>query len=525
MCTCMAERKYPIGIQTFSEIVRGGYEYVDKTAYVYRLAQEGKYFFLGRPRRFGKSLLTSTMEAYFKGEKDLFHGLAIYDMETEWPVYPVLHIDLNAGEYTSPDALGEKIDTILSGIETQYQIPKLHNDFGVRFEYVIKQIYNLMNQKVVVLVDEYDKPLLESIGNTALQEQYRMTLQGFYGALKSCDAQIRFAFLTGITRFGKLSVFSGLNNLKDISLSGDYAAICGITEDELVSSLNEDVNDFAIYNGLTFDETISELRRRYDGYQFSRRQVRVFNPFSLFNSFSDKEFRNYWYATGTPTFLIRLLQRDEFDLAMLPEFVMATEDRLGNMGMGTKENVIAALYQSGYLTLKAYDQNSRMYRLGFPNKEVEEGFLNSLLPFYTGISDAKVDMVMFELRQYLDQGKANEAMSLLKSILAGVPFESNRNIELNYRNMLFIVFTLMGGRPLVEYPVSSGRIDMLLEREKYVYIFEFKLHKTVEEAMNQMMDRHYADAYMSDQRAVLAVGVNFNDKLKNIEDWQIVTIK
>lgn len=513
-------KKYPIGIQTFSEIILGGYVYVDKTTYVYRLAQEGKYFFLGRPRRFGKSLLTSTMEAYFTGKKNLFQGLALSSLEKEWHSYPVLHIDLNAAEYSSVSALQEKIDSILSAYEQEYDIQRKHKDVGVRFEYLIKQIYQLTGEQIVVLIDEYDKPLLESIGNTVLQEQYRIMLQGFYGALKSCDSQIRFAFLTGITRFGKLSVFSGLNNLKDISMSDDFSAICGITEDELKRYFDSDIQNLANHSDEPFESIISRLRDQYDGYRFSRRSQSVFNPFSLFNNFYEKDFRNYWYATGTPTFLIQLLQREQYDLSLLPEHVMATEERLGNMGMGAQENVIAALYQSGYLTLKDFDTEARMYRLGFPNKEVKDGFLNALLPSYSGISDAKVDTVMFELRRLLDTGKIDEAMALLKSVFASVPFESGRSIELHYRNMVFLLFTLLGARPLVEYPVSSGRIDLLLERAKYVYIFEFKLNQTAKAAIAQIESKHYADAYFKDKRDVIMVGASFSDASKNLQEWE-----
>lgn len=513
-------KRYPIGIQTFSEIIRGGYVYVDKTDLVWRIQDGHKYVFLSRPRRFGKSLLLSTLQAYFEGQRELFKGLAIEQREQQWNTYPVLHIDLNVGEYAISEQLSAKLNTSMTAFETQYSIEPDMSSIGGRFENVIKNVCQITGKQVVILIDEYDKPLMEAIEDAKLQEQYRIILQSFYAALKSCDPYIRFAMLTGVTKFGKLSVFSGLNNLKDISMSDEFSTLCGITEEELYRYFSVDIDELALHDKKSREEVCTEIRNRYDGYRFSRNAKRIYNPLSLLNNFADGDFRNYWFETGTPTYLIHLLQQDNYDLSKLQGHVMSTADRLGNIGTALSGNAIAALYQSGYLTLKDYDSEARMYRLGFPNQEVEEGFVNSLLPFYSGVSDAKIDSLLFDMRKAIDAGETDVFMKLLYAILAGIPYESAKNIELNYRNLLFLVFTLLGCKPQAERPVSSGRIDIVLERPSIVYIFEFKLNKNAETAMSQIENKHYADAYAIDKRKIMKVGVNFSDELKNIGDWK-----
>ncbi len=510
----------PIGIQNFEKIRNGHFLYIDKTESVFRLAHSVEYAFLSRPRRFGKSLLTSTLESYFSGRKDLFKGLAIERLEKTWTKHPVLHIDLNGAEYSSVEALTEKLEFVLSDFEHQYAIQNNQSGLGIRFERLIKEIFRQANERVVVLIDEYDKPLLEAIDAPQLQEHFRFILQSFYSTLKSCDAYLRFVFLTGVTRFGKLSVFSGLNNLRDISLSDEYSDICGFTESEIQTELQAEVQSLAKKNDMTQEQAMAEIRLRYDGYHFSRHSQGVYNPFSLLNCLSDNEFRNYWFSTGTPIYLVRLLKHDLYDLSLLKENVVSTADRLADIGSAANGNVVSVLYQSGYLTLKDYDVDSRLYHLGFPNKEVEEGFLNSLLPYYSGISEAKIDSVLLDMKRVLDRGQADDMMRLLKTVFASVPFESDRNIELNYRNIVYLVFTLLGARPLIEVPVSSGRIDMLIERPRYTYIFEFKLGKSAGHALNQIQTKHYADAFTRNNPVIL-VGVNFDDTIKNIVDWVI----
>ena len=513
--------RYPIGIQTFSRLIREGYVYVDKTDQVWQLAHYANYVFLSRPRRFGKSLLLSTLQSYFEGRKELFAGLKIAKQEAQWMSYPVLHIDLNVGEYAMGEKLSARLNAAMAAFEKQYQIEPDMSSIGGRFENVIKMISRSTGKQVVILVDEYDKPLLEAIENAELQEQYRIILQSFYAALKSCDPFIRFAMLTGVTKFGKLSVFSGLNNLKDISMNDEFSAICGVTDGELSHYFSDDMERLARQSGTSRETVHAEIKRCYDGYRFSRHGQGIYNPFSLLNNFADGEFRNYWFETGTPTYLIRLLQHDDYELSRLQGSVMSTADRLGNIGTAYSGNAIAALYQTGYLTLKDYDEDVRMYRLGFPNQEVETGFVNSLLPYYAGISDAKIDSLLFDLRRAVDAGDVETFMQLLKAVLAGIPYESAKNIELNYRNLLFLVFTLLGCRPQMERPVSSGRIDIVLERPSFVYIFEFKLNNSAAVALSQIDQKHYADAYARDSRQILKVGVNFSDDMKNISDWTI----
>ena len=372
--------KYPIGIQNFEKIRHEGYAYVDKTALIYSLAHNGSYYFLSRPRRFGKSLLMSTMAAYFSGKRELFKGLAIEQLEKEWTVYPVLHLDLNTDKYDHKEVLEQRLNLFLSEWEERYGRNVNEVTLSQRFEGIIKRIFQKEGNPVVILVDEYDKPLLQAIGNDELQSAYRNTLKAFYGTLKSQDRYIRFAFLVGVTKFGKVSVFSDLNNLTDISMDARYQTICGITEEEMHAYFEEGIRYVAENNEMTVEETCAKLKRRYDGYHFHQRSVGVYNPFSLLNTFAKGEFGSYWFETGTPTFLVQLLQRDKFYLPDLTQ-QQVTSDMLNTIDT-INDNPISIIYQSGYLTIKDYDKEFQIYTLGFPNEEVEEGFTNYLMPFY-----------------------------------------------------------------------------------------------------------------------------------------------
>jgi hypothetical protein len=372
--------KYPIGIQNFEKIRHEGYAYVDKTALIYSLAHNGSYYFLSRPRRFGKSLLMSTMAAYFSGKRELFKGLAIEQLEKEWTVYPVLHLDLNTDKYDHKEVLEQRLNLFLSEWEERYGRNVNEVTLSQRFEGIIKRIFQKEGNPVVILVDEYDKPLLQAIGNDELQSAYRNTLKAFYGTLKSQDRYIRFAFLIGVTKFGKVSVFSDLNNLTDISMDARYQTICGITEEEMHAYFEEGIRYVAENNEMTVEETCAKLKRRYDGYHFHQRSVGVYNPFSLLNTFAKGEFGSYWFETGTPTFLVQLLQRDKFYLPDLTQ-QQVTSDMLNTIDT-INDNPIPIIYQSGYLTIKDYDKEFQIYTLGFPNEEVEEGFTNYLMPFY-----------------------------------------------------------------------------------------------------------------------------------------------
>lgn len=371
-------RLYPIGIQSFEKIREGGYVYVDKTAWIYRLVTGGNYYFLSRPRRFGKSLLVSTLEAYFQGKKDLFKGLSIGRLEQQWVKYPVFHLDLNAQKYESARDLANMLNVALTRWEKLYGKEISETSSSLRFQGVIRRASESTGCKVVILVDEYDKPLLQTIGNEVLQTEYRNTLKAFYGVLKSCDQYIQFALLTGVTKFNKVSVFSDLNNLRDISMLREYENICGISEEELHRDFVPDVEALAEAGGAQLEDTYKRLKEWYDGYHFTPNGVDIYNPFSLLNTFANRDFGSYWFETGTPTFLVELLKESRYDLQRLTSEVAMADSLQGINSMSN--NPIPYLYQSGYLTIKGYNQEFQVYELGFPNREVEEGFTKFLLP-------------------------------------------------------------------------------------------------------------------------------------------------
>ena len=377
----MSEKKYPIGVQDFEKLRAEGYFYVDKTAQIYKLADTGSYYFLSRPRRFGKSLLVSTLEAYFRGKRELFKGLAMETLETEWAVRPVLHMDLNAQKYDTPESLEKILNDILAYWESLYGVRESETTLSLRFSGIIRRACEQSGQRVAILIDEYDKPMLQAIGNDDLQDSFRSTLKAFYGALKSQDRYIRFALLTGVTKFGKVSVFSDLNNLTDISMEPMFYNICGITEEEIHRNFEEELHELASAQGITYEQVCAELKENYDGYHFEYNTPGIYNPFSLLNTFKFKRFKSYWFETGTPTYLVELLKRNHYNLERMATGEETSADVLNSI-YGDDEP-IPVIYQSGYLTIKGYDKEFGLYRLGFPNREVEEGFIQFLLPFYT----------------------------------------------------------------------------------------------------------------------------------------------
>ncbi len=376
----MSDKIYPIGIQNFEKLRKSGYFYVDKTALIYKMVKTGSYYFLSRPRRFGKSLLISTLEAYFQGKKELFQGLAIEQLEKDWIKHPVLHLDLNTEKYDSPESLEIKLNSVLSDWEQIYGSEPWEKSFGLRFAGIIKRACEKTGQMLVILVDEYDKPMLQAIGNEALQKEFRDTLKSFYSVLKTMDGCIQFAILTGVTKFGKVSVFSDLNNLDDISMWNKYIDICGISDKELHDNLEDDLHAFADSQGMTYEELCDKLREYYDGYHFTHNSIGIYNPFSLLNAFDRKEFGNYWFETGTPTYLVNLLKKHHYNLKCMA--YEGTDAQALNSIDSELENPIPTLYQSGYLTIKSYDSEFGIYKLGFPNREVEEGFVRFLLPLF-----------------------------------------------------------------------------------------------------------------------------------------------
>ena len=511
------ERNYPIGVQSFEKIRKDNYVYIDKTRYVYRLAKTGSYYFLSRPRRFGKSLLISTFQAYFAGKKELFEGLDIEQLEKDWTTYPVLHLDLNARNYEDENSLLEELNKHLEIWEREYGSHYGDRAPEERFFHVIRLAYEKTGQRVVILVDEYDKPMLQAIEDDRLQQVYRNQLKPFYGVMKSMDSYIKFAFLTGVTKFGKISVFSDLNNLNDISMNPDFAAICGMTEKEIHHYFDLDIHTLATKEDLTYDETVELLRDNYDGYHFTHNSIGMYNPFSLLNAFKRKEFGSYWFETGTPTYLVKLLKKHHYDLERMAH--EETDVQVLNSIDSESTNPIPVIYQSGYLTIKGYDEEFGMYRLGFPNREVEEGFIRFLLPFYANVNKVESPFEIQKFVREVRSGDYNSFFRRLQSFFADTTYEVIRDQELHYENVLFIVFKLLGFYTKVEYHTSEGRIDLVLQTDKFIYIMEFKLNGTAEDALQQINDKNYALPFEMDGRKLFKIGVNFSAETRNIEKW------
>ena len=513
----MALQNLPIGIQNFEKIRNDGYLYVDKTEIVYRLATSGSYFFLSRPRRFGKSLLISTLQAYFEGKRELFDGLAVSRLETKWEQHPVLHLDLNTEKYESPEALDNILNDTLAQWEGLYGSAPTEVSLSLRFAGVIRRACEQTGHRVVILVDEYDKPMLQAIGNEALQDAYRSTLQSFYSALKTCDGYIRFAMLTGVTKFGKLSVFSSLNSLNDISMDWQFHGICGITDEELDTVFPAYTQRLAERNRMSVAEARERLRTLYDGYHFFENSEGVYNPFSLLNTFAKQTFGSYWFATGTPTYLVKLLRLHDYNLQSLSDEYV-TEDILNSIDVAST-NPVPVIYQSGYLTIKGYEPRFKTYRLGFPNEEVEDGFFRFLLPFYTSVNKIEAPFHIQKFVSEIESGQPEAFLNRLKSFFADTPYELVKKLENHYQNVLYILCKLLGLYVKAEYRTSAGRIDMVLQTKDYTYVLEFKLDGTAEEALRQIQDKSYALPFETGATRVFRIGLNFSSETRNIEKW------
>jgi len=515
----MSTKIYPIGIQNFEKIRNDGYLYIDKTALMYQMVKTGSYYFLSRPRRFGKSLLISTLEAYFQGKKELFTGLAVERLEKDWIKYPILHLDLNIEKYDTPESLDNILEKSLTAWEKLYGAEPSERSFSLRFAGIIERACKQAGQRVVILVDEYDKPMLQAIGNEKLQKQFRDTLKPFYGALKTMDGYIKFAFLTGVTKFGKVSVFSDLNNLDDISMRKDYVEICGVSDQELHENLDIELHEFAETQDLSYDKLCTKLKEYYDGYHFTHNSIGIYNPFSLLNAFKYKEFGSYWFETGTPTYLVKLLKKHHYDLEQMAH--EETDAQVLNSIDSESTNPIPVIYQSGYLTIKGYDERFGIYRLGFPNREVEEGFIRFLLPFYANVNKVESPFEVQKFVREVETGDYDSFFHRLQSFFADTTYEVIREQELHYENVLFIVFKLVGFYTKVEYHTNDGRIDLVLQTEKFIYIMEFKLNGTAEEALQQINDKRYALPFEADGRKLFKIGINFSEKTRNIEKWVV----
>lgn len=523
--------KLPIGIQSFEKLRKGDYKYIDKTQYVWDLIESGSAFFLSRPRRFGKSLLLSTVKAYFEGKKELFFGLKISELESgreeKWVPYPVIDISLAGGQFSTRSGLSNILSDAFISTANTYDIPFGEgDDLAVQFKQLIRKLYEKSGQPVVVLVDEYDKPLLENIGrDTEYERANRTLLKAVFSVLKDMDAYLKFIFITGVTKFNKVSVFSDLNQLKDISLMPKYAGICGITENEMREYFRDEVDSLAQLQEMSRKEVFARLEKMYDGYHFSRSDIGVYNPFSLLNAFFEGDFNRYWFESGTPTFLYRLLAKSGRPVREFSDGVTATEARLNNYRADT-EDMIPLYYQAGYLTIIGYDQNFRVYTLSYPNDEVKYGYLESLIPMASNHYHAPEDSFSAsKMVTYLRDNDMELFLTMLQALLASVPYHEGKtpSNEQQWRNIVYAIFTVLGQYVRTEVHSAAGRSDCIVENEKYVYIFEFKQDKTAEEALNQIEEKNYALPYVSSGKRIVKIGADFSTKIGSLDSWKIHT--
>ena len=515
--------KYPIGIQTFDKVIEGGYSYVDKTDLIYKLAHYAQNMFLSRPRRFGKSLLVSTLQAYFEGRKELFKGLAIEKMEQEWEVYPVIHVDMSSSKYYRLENLHATLDSILSEYERIYHVENVIEDsmaYGQRMKNVILAAYQNTGKKVVVLIDEYDCPMHDSVQDENLQAQIRNIMRDFFSPLKQQDANLRFVFITGISKFSQMSIFSELNNLKILTMKNEYAAVCGFTEEELLNNFSQGIHELADENDISYEEAVEELRKQYDGYHFSAKSPGIYNPFSIINALDDKELNNYWFSSGTPTFLVELLQKNSLDMLLLSD-LWASESRF-NVPTEKITDPVPVLYQSGYLTIKDYDRDTKQYLLSFPNEEVKKGFSECLYRYYAPEGIGRYDaLVAAYVRNVVRDGDMEAFLPHLKTFYDKFPYTLVNNNERHYQAVMYTIFALLGADVTPEHPTSDGRIDMVLKTTDCVYVFELKYKKDANTALTQIEDKKYASAFADDKRKKVLVGINFSEDSRTIDDWKV----
>lgn len=516
-------RRYPIGIQNFEDLRNNGCVYVDKTELIYRLANTDKVYFFSRPRRFGKSLLVSTLEAYFLGKKDLFKGLAMEQLEKEWIPYPVLHIDFSKTKYTSIQDLREQLNILLLQWESLYGKNIAEESPAARFSGIIQRAFEQTSKQVVVLIDEYDAPLLDSNYLSELQSKLRDEIRKFFSPLKAQGQYLRFLFLTGISKFSQMSIFSELNNLQNISIRDDYSAICGITEQELRTQLQEDIQMIAEANSESYEEACAHLKEQYDGYHFSKNCADIYNPFSLFNAFAQLSYEDFWFSSGTPTFLIDILQESDFDIRDL-DGLTATSTQF-DAPTNRITDPVPVLYQSGYLTIKAYDPEFQLYTLAYPNKEVRKGFIESLMPAYVHLPARDNTFYVVSFIKDLRAGNLEQCLERMKAFFASIPNNLNNKEEKHYHTIFYLLFRLMGQYIDVEVNTAIGRADAVVKLQNTIYVFEFKVDSTPKKALDQINSKEYAIAYQKDYREVIKVGVNFDSTTRTIGGWEISQLK
>ena len=514
-------KKYPVGIQTFSELITKGYLYIDKTEYVYRMTHSNsKYMFLSRPRRFGKSLLTSTLRTYFEGPKELFEGLAIEKLETEWTQYPVLHFDMSLGKHLDKDALNRYLHNMLENNEIRLGITTREaQDTNIRLTNLIMDAYAKYGKQVVVLIDEYDAPLLDVVHEERDLPTLRNVMRNFYSPLKACDPYLRYVFLTGITKFSQLSIFSELNNIDNISMDGMYAAICGITEEEMRTQMDVDLDAFAEKTGMDKEQLVEKLKSYYDGYHFTWPSPDIYNPYSLMNAFSEGELNAYWFGSGTPTYLIEMLRKYH----TLPSEIGKEEVSLDDFDVPLElaTNYMPLLYQAGYLTIKNRSVEFDSYFLDLPNQEVRLGLMKGLVSSYVVRDTRQSNKVLREMARCLSRNDMDGALRLLQTFLSTVPYTDNTDYEGHYQQVLYIIFSLLGYYVDVEVHTPRGRVDVVMRTAHTLYIIEVKLDKSAGEAMGQIDLKHYPERFALCGLPIVKVGINFDSERHTIEDWTI----
>ncbi len=523
-------RKLPVGVQSFEKLRRDNYLYVDKTRFVWDITRYSNCYFLSRPRRFGKSMFLSTLEAYFEGKRDLFDGLAIQKLEDSsekaaWQKYPVIYLDFNVGLYNDESALLDKLDTLLQRYEGVYG--KTSGTLQYRFESLIENAYDTAKKRVVVLIDEYDKPLIQTMfNNLELNDKYRTILKSFYSVLKSSDKYLEFTFITGITKFSKVSIFSDLNNLDDISMVDRYSDICGITQEELESVFKPDIESLRTKYSYSYEEALSVLKQKYNGYLFSKKGIAVYNPFSLLKTLKYLELENYWFSTGTPTLLVDFLKRSNYSIPKLNGNVEINAINIANY-TGGEDGIIPLLFQSGYLTIKSYDHKFDMYTLGFPNNEVRYSFLYCLLPEYMNYGNGQMGYSVTQFTRDIYKGNVDSFMNRMKALISSIPYDSfsgdNATVlrEHNYQTAVYLIFALMNEFVHTEVHSSTGRADCVVHTDNIIYIFEFKLASSgsAEDSIAQIISKNYASRYSSSGCEIMAIGASFDESTKTIGEW------
>ncbi|UTC62470.1 ATP-binding protein [Treponema sp. OMZ 787] len=534
-------RKIPIGVQSFEVMRNDKFLYVDKTPFLFKLAHSNRVYFLSRPRRFGKSLFLSTLKAYFLGQKELFTGLYIEKAEEKraeieksaaWVEYPVLYLDFNTKYYKDQEALLTIINLHLDDWEKIYSLTKTSGSIEDRFKAIISALYEKTGRQVVILVDEYDKPLLQTMGlNEALNEEYRNTLKAFYSVIKTCDQYIRFAFLTGVTKFSKVSIFSDLNNLQDISMLNNYAEICGLTQNEIENTFKPEIERLANNSKNSYDKMLEELKKRYDGYKFSVSGESVYNPFSILNTLNSGELKNYWFATGTPTFLVNYLKDAYYNVPELDGGVEINEAGI-DLYRADAKDPLPILFQSGYLTIKEYLEEANIYRLGFPNDEVRYGFLENLVPAYSSLRPYETASSVWEFTKDIRAGNVDGFMERMQAIIAGVPYDNLpkdrfKLREQNYQTAVYLIFKLMGQFVQTEIHCAKGRADCIVHTKDSIYIFEFKLMSagSPEDAIAQIKEKGYAGQFKAEGKKIILIGSSFDEEERTIGEWKTESLE